>query len=123
MAQPSYYILSGLVFTPLTQSLLHEWGDDWYNNSPRKLCQLALHGQLEEAGQQPVVLSQVLADNTTNGYQGFHERLVLEVDGEKARPPAPGRDGSTRGGVLIDERAPSPPSHGCPSAPPTSMVR
>ncbi|VFQ92670.1 unnamed protein product [Cuscuta campestris] len=38
---PSYYIFAGLVFTPLTQPYLHEYGDDWYNSSPRRLCEKA----------------------------------------------------------------------------------
>jgi len=32
---PSYYVFAGLLFSPLTQPLLHEWGDDWYNLAPR----------------------------------------------------------------------------------------
>eukprot|EP00026_Physarum_polycephalum_P013236 Phypoly_transcript_13616.p2 GENE.Phypoly_transcript_13616~~Phypoly_transcript_13616.p2 ORF type:complete len:119 (+),score=22.79 Phypoly_transcript_13616:258-614(+) len=47
---PSYFVYAGLVFIPLVQPYLHEW-DDWYNNSPRKLCDKAINGikiELEE---------------------------------------------------------------------------
>ena len=55
---PSYYVFAGLLFSPLTQPLLHEWGDDWYNQSPRRLCERALNDDQEERGEEVVVLSQ-----------------------------------------------------------------
>ena len=39
----SYFVYAGLVFIPLVQPYLHEW-EDWYNNSPRKLCDKAING-------------------------------------------------------------------------------
>lgn len=56
---PSYYIFAGLVFVPLTQPYLHEYGEDWYNTSPRKLCEIALRESPKRAGEQFVILSQV----------------------------------------------------------------
>ena len=56
---PSYYIFAGLVFVPLTQPYLHEYGEDWYNTSPRRLCERALRELPKKAGEQLVVLSQV----------------------------------------------------------------
>uniref|UniRef100_A0A6N2LRG4 Protease Do-like PDZ domain-containing protein n=1 Tax=Salix viminalis TaxID=40686 RepID=A0A6N2LRG4_SALVM len=38
---PSYYIFAGLVFVPLTQPYLHEYGEEWYNTSPRRLWAIA----------------------------------------------------------------------------------
>lgn len=57
---PSYYIFAGLVFVPLTQPYLHEYGEDWYNSSPRRLCERALRELPKKAGEQLVILSQVL---------------------------------------------------------------
>lgn len=57
---PSYYIFAGFVFIPLTQPYLHEFGEDWYNASPRRLCERALRELPKKAGEQLVVLSQVL---------------------------------------------------------------
>lgn len=56
---PSYYIFAGLVFVPLTQPYLHEYGEDWYNTSPRRLCERALRELPKKANQQLVILSQV----------------------------------------------------------------
>ena len=56
---PSYYIFAGLVFIPLTQPYLHEYGEDWYNASPRHLCERALRELPKKAGEQLVILSQV----------------------------------------------------------------
>lgn len=67
----SFFIHGGLVFTPLTQpylqevrhrsgdcggglgfSLLLQYGEDWYNSSPRKLCMKALTEYMEEPDQE-----------------------------------------------------------------------
>lgn len=58
---PSYYIFAGFVFVPLTQPYLHEYGEDWYNTSPRRLCERALKDLPKKAGQQLVIVSQVCA--------------------------------------------------------------
>lgn len=60
---PSYFILAGLVFIPLTQPYLHEYGEDWYNTSPRRLCERALRELPKKAGEQLVILSQVLSSH------------------------------------------------------------
>lgn len=62
---PSYYIFAGLVFIPLTQPYLHEFGEDWYNASPRRLCERALRELPKKAGEQLVILSQVLLHGFT----------------------------------------------------------
>lgn len=56
---PSYYIFAGLVFVPLTQPYLHEYGEDWYNTSPRRLCRRAMEDWPKKAGEELVILSQV----------------------------------------------------------------
>lgn len=56
---PSYYIFAGLVFIPLIQPYLHEYGEDWYNTSPRRLCERALREFPKKPGEQLVILSQV----------------------------------------------------------------
>ncbi|KAL2643767.1 hypothetical protein R1flu_011354 [Riccia fluitans] len=78
---PSYFIFAGLVFTPLTQPYLHEYGDDWYNTSPRRLCNRALTATLEKPGEQLVILSQVLMDEINAGYERLAELQVLKVNG------------------------------------------
>jgi hypothetical protein len=73
---PSFYIFAGLVFTPLTQPYLHEYGDDWYNTSPRRLCDRALTANPTKPGEQLVILSQVLMDEINVGYERLAELQV-----------------------------------------------
>ncbi|RWW54013.1 hypothetical protein BHE74_00039428 [Ensete ventricosum] len=74
---PSYYIFAGLVFVPLSQPYLHEYGEDWYNTSPRRLCERALRELPKRAGEQLVILSQVLMDDINAGYERLSEFQVL----------------------------------------------
>ncbi|KAL9233541.1 hypothetical protein vseg_008524 [Gypsophila vaccaria] len=78
---PSYYIFAGLVFVPLSQPYLHEYGEDWYNASPRRLCERALREQPKKAGEQLVILSQVLMDDINAGYERLAELQVKKVNG------------------------------------------
>lgn len=41
---PSFLMYAGLVFVPLSQPYLHEFGEDWIANSPRRLVEKALNG-------------------------------------------------------------------------------
>ena len=47
---PSYYVYAGLVFSPLTQPHLQEFGDDWFNTAPRRLVDRALNDSLPGPG-------------------------------------------------------------------------
>ncbi|XP_051140152.1 protease Do-like 10, mitochondrial [Andrographis paniculata] len=78
---PSYFIFAGLVFVPLTQPFLHEYGEDWYSTSPRRLCDRALRELPQKAGQQLVILSQVLMDDINTGYERLAELQVKKVNG------------------------------------------
>ncbi|KAM0903872.1 hypothetical protein ACQ4PT_018397 [Festuca glaucescens] len=78
---PSYYIFAGFVFIPLTQPYLHEFGEDWYNTSPRRLCERALRELPKKADQQLVILSQVLMDDINVGYERLAELQVRKVNG------------------------------------------
>ncbi|GER51325.1 DegP protease 10 [Striga asiatica] len=74
---PSYYIFAGLVFIPLTHPYLHEYGEEWYNTSPRRLCERAFREVAQKAGQQLVILSQVLMDDINTGYERLTELQTL----------------------------------------------
>lgn len=78
---PSFFIFAGFVFTPLTQPYLHEYGDEWYNTSPRRLCDRALYATPKKFGEQIVVLSQVLVDDINAGYERLAELQVKKVNG------------------------------------------
>jgi len=81
---PSYFVHAGLVFIPLVQPYLHEW-DDWYSNSPRKLCDKALNELPDYEGQQIVVLSHVLLHKINYGYQHLTNYQVLSFNGTKIK--------------------------------------
>ncbi|EPS59937.1 hypothetical protein M569_14869, partial [Genlisea aurea] len=78
---PSYFIFAGLVFVPLTQPYLHEYGEDWYNTSPRRLCERALRELPRKGGQQLIILSQVLMDDINTGYERLADLQVKKVNG------------------------------------------
>ncbi|OIT36713.1 PREDICTED: protease Do-like 10, mitochondrial [Nicotiana attenuata] len=78
---PSYFIFAGLVFIPLTQPFLHEYGEDWYNASPRRLCERALRELPKKPGEQFIILSQVLMDDINAGYERLAELQVKKVNG------------------------------------------
>eukprot|EP00249_Psilotum_nudum_P019192 c27134_g1_i1 orf=414-2402(-) len=78
---PSYFIFVGLVFTPLTFPYLHEYGEDWYNTSPRQLCEKAFHTIPTRFGEQIVILSQILVDDVNAGYERFADQQVTKVNG------------------------------------------
>ncbi|KAL5580069.1 hypothetical protein UlMin_012511 [Ulmus minor] len=80
---PSYYIFGGLVFVPLSQPYLQEFGDDWYNTCPRRLTERALRKLPKKAGEQYVILSQVLMDDINAGYERCNSLQVKKVNGEE----------------------------------------
>lgn len=77
---PSYFVFAGLVFVPLTQPYLHEYGEDWYNTSPRRLCERALKELPQKPGQELVILSQVLMDDINVGYERLADLQVKKVN-------------------------------------------
>ncbi|KAM7272454.1 hypothetical protein ACFE04_027117 [Oxalis oulophora] len=78
---PSFYIFAGLVFVPLTQPYLHEYGEDWYNTSPRRLCERATKDLPQKPDQEIVIVSQVLMDDISVGYERLAELQVKKVNG------------------------------------------
>eukprot|EP01087_Luapelamoeba_hula_P016967 TRINITY_DN5288_c0_g1_i2.p1 TRINITY_DN5288_c0_g1~~TRINITY_DN5288_c0_g1_i2.p1 ORF type:complete len:689 (-),score=98.87 TRINITY_DN5288_c0_g1_i2:55-2121(-) len=80
--QPSYFIHAGLVFTPLTQPYLMEYGEEWYNNSPRKLCIKAFSEYTQIPGQEVVVLSNVLVHQVNDGYQQMVNQQLLKFNAQ-----------------------------------------
>jgi hypothetical protein len=50
--RPSYFVYGGLVFVRLVQPYLHEYGEDWFNSSPRRLSYKAIYGEIEKKNQE-----------------------------------------------------------------------
>lgn len=82
---PSYYIVGGLVFTPVTVPLLRsEYGKEFDYDAPVKLLDKMMHAMAETADQQIVVLSQVLVADANVGYEDVVNTQVVRVNGQKA---------------------------------------
>ncbi|PRP88078.1 hypothetical protein PROFUN_04169 [Planoprotostelium fungivorum] len=79
--RPSYFVYGGLVFIRLTQPYLHEYGDDWFNTSPRRLCYRALHGEIKGPQHEVVVLSHILVDQINFGYNHMTNQEVKTFNG------------------------------------------
>lgn len=79
--RPSYYIVGGLVFSPLTANYYHTW-DNWSDvpvNLQRYWYEMrtAANAKREEI----VVLADVLPDELNVGYTDFENSVVLEANG------------------------------------------
>jgi len=83
---PSYFVHAGLVFTVLSRSYLYsEWGKDWAKKAPIKFVDLAFDGVKEFPDQEVVILTHVLVDDVTIGYQNMYHLVVEELNGVKIR--------------------------------------
>jgi len=79
---PTYYILGGLVFEPLTLNYLKTWGKRWYN-APSNLLSYFLYGEPTDERREIVVLVKILADEINVGYHGRKNRVISYVNGKK----------------------------------------
>ncbi|WCJ21423.1 DEGP protease 2 [Euphorbia peplus] len=77
-SQPSYLIIAGLVFTPLSEPLIDEECDD---SIGLKLLAKARYSLARFKGEQIVVLSQVLANEANIGYEDMSNQQVLKFNG------------------------------------------
>lgn len=82
---PSYYIVGGIVFTPLTRNLLQMWGPNWYNNAPSHLTAILAANYPEVDGEQVLLALKVLAADVNQGYDQINNWIVHTVDGKRIR--------------------------------------
>ncbi len=85
-AAPTYYIVGGLVFEPLTLNYLMEFGGgsgDWYSNAPTELTNYFVNGEPAEDQREVIVLVKVLADEINTGYYNTTNVVISEVNGKK----------------------------------------
>lgn len=78
---PTYYIVGGLVFEPLTVNYLKEWGHNWSDNAPLDLVRHYLKGEKTIEQKEIVVLVNVLADEINSGYQEQTNTIISNVNG------------------------------------------
>lgn len=80
--QPSYLIVAGLVFTPLSEPLIDEECED---NIGLKLLTKARYSMARFKGEQIVLLSQVLANEVNIGYEDMSNEQVLKFNGTRIK--------------------------------------
>lgn len=80
--QPSYIIIAGLVFTPLSEPLIEEECED---SIGLKLLTKARYSLAKFKGEQIVILSQVLANEVNIGYEDMNNQQVLKFNGTPIR--------------------------------------
>jgi hypothetical protein len=80
---PTYYILGGLVFQPLTRNYLETWGDEWWDDAPSNLLSYYRYGQATDERREIVLLTKVLADECNVGYHDLRNRVITSVNGKK----------------------------------------
>ncbi|XP_022727448.1 protease Do-like 2, chloroplastic isoform X1 [Durio zibethinus] len=80
--QPSYLIIAGLVFTPLSEPLIEEESED---SIGLKLLAKARYSLARFKGEQIVILSQVLANEVNIGYEDMSNQQVLKFNGTRIK--------------------------------------
>jgi S1-C subfamily serine protease len=82
---PTYYIVGGLVFSPLSLNYLMEYGGgvDWYLAAPEQLLNYYNNGEPTEDRRQVIVLVKVLPGEINIGYHGFEDWVIDTVNGKK----------------------------------------
>ncbi len=78
--KPRYFIYGGLVFQPLTENYLREWGNDWSYVTPKKMMVAYEEGAQTLQKKEIVVLNQVLPHKISEGYHTVHNVLVHKVN-------------------------------------------
>ncbi len=80
---PSYYILAGCVFSPLTFNYLREWGRRWLLEAPSELLSKLSHNVKRFPGEEVVILIRVLPSEINYGYHETRNWIVSKVNGTK----------------------------------------
>jgi len=77
---PTYFIVGGLVFQPLTRNYLDTWNS--LKDTPDHLVNYFLNGKLSKDRKQVIVLTKVLGDEVNVGYEDFNNNVISKVNGK-----------------------------------------
>ncbi|OGP55466.1 MAG: hypothetical protein A2Y65_11880 [Deltaproteobacteria bacterium RBG_13_52_11] len=78
---PTYYIVGGLVFQPLTMNYLQIW--DKIDDVPAHLANYYYNGKQSDGRRQVIVLTKILGDELTVGYDDFKDHVITHVNGKE----------------------------------------
>ncbi|MGJ4754276.1 PDZ domain-containing protein [Leptospira kmetyi] len=87
-ASNDFAVEGGFVFLELSEALLEEWGKDWRSRVDRKLLYLYDYSKFhEKEGDEGkiVLLSQVLPDESNNGFHDLSFKIVEKIDGKEVK--------------------------------------
>lgn len=102
--EPEYLVAGGLVFQPLNQPFMRNWGEEWRRRAPFRLV---FFNNESPSPDRPslVILSQVLPDPINVGYQEFRNLVLERVNGRTVRTLADLRQalGEPRDGAHLIE--------------------
>ncbi|MCK4379027.1 MAG: trypsin-like peptidase domain-containing protein, partial [Deltaproteobacteria bacterium] len=77
---PEYYILSGIILTPLSYYYLLTW-DDEIKEAPKNLLEY-FYKFREKAGEQVVIISGLLPSEMTAGYENAVDERIISINGQ-----------------------------------------
>jgi hypothetical protein len=77
---PTYYIVGGLVLQPLTRNYLETWNN--MEDVPVHLATYYYHGRQSAERRQVIVLTKILGDELTVGYDDFKDHVITHVNGK-----------------------------------------
>jgi S1-C subfamily serine protease len=78
---PTYYIVGGLVFQPLTANYLSKWPEK--KDAPANLVHYFVNGRISNDQKQAIVLTQVFGDEITVGYSDLNDSVITHVNGKR----------------------------------------
>jgi len=78
---PEYYIVSGIIFSPLTFNYLTTWGEDIKKDAPMKLLRYFFQRK-KSVDEQAVIVNGLLTSNLTAGYESIVDTRIISVEGE-----------------------------------------
>lgn len=102
---PTYYIVGGLVLQPLTRNYIRTWNN--MDDVPVHLTDYYYHGRQSDDRKEVIVLTNILGDELTVGYDDFEDHVITHVNGtaiasmEDVVQAIEGNEGAYH--VLVDE--------------------
>jgi len=79
---PTYYLVGGLVFQPLTFNYMALWSK---GDAPTRLLYYGIMARKSENLRQAVVLTAILADELNAGYQASEDEIIVEANGHRLK--------------------------------------
>ena len=78
---PTYYVVGGLVFQPLTLNYLNIWGEQ--KDVPTNLANYYYYGRRSKNRKQVIVLTKILGDEINANYGDFIYKVITQVNGRE----------------------------------------